>query len=159
MTSLDTSSTFPTLPVTRDAADRPPALPDRCVIVVDSALPPGLAANAAAVVALTIGQRHPGLVGAPLVDASGHSHPGLIPIGIAVLGATQDELSAIRQKGADAGCDIVDFPVQGQQTTNYAAFREAVAGVPAPDLRYVAVALIGERKPLGKVVSKLGLLG
>jgi AcrR family transcriptional regulator len=137
-----------------------PALPERCVIVVDNALPAGLAANAAAVVALTVGQRHPGLVGAPLVDASGGVHPGLIPIGIAVLGASQDELAAVRHKAmATTECDVVDFPVQGQQTTNYAAFGEAVAAVPATDLRYVAVALIGERKPLGKVVSKLGLLG
>ncbi len=138
----------------------PAALPERCVIVVDAALPPGLAANAAAVVALTVGKRHPGLVGAPLVDASGRSHPGLIPIGIAVLGASQDELVAVRQKAlANTECDVIDFPVQGQQTTNYAAFREAVASVPTEALRYVAVGFVGGRKPLGKVVSKLGLLG
>ena len=143
-----------------DPSSSAAALPERCVIVVDAALPPGLAANAAAVVALTVGQRHPGLVGAPLVDASGRSHPGLIPIGIAVLGASQDELAAVRQKAlAHTECDVIDFPVQGQQTTNYAAFREAVAGVPAEALRYVAVGFVGERKPLGKVVSKLGLLG
>ena len=99
-----------------------PAVPERCVIVVDNALPAGLAANAAAVVALTVGQRHPGLVGAPLIDASGGVHPGLIPIGIAVLGASQEELAAVRHKAmATTKCDVVDFPVQGQQTTNYAA--------------------------------------
>lgn len=148
------------MPSSSPSSTSMPALPERCVIVVDNALPAGLAANAAAVVALTVGQRHPGLVGTPLVDASGGVHPGLIPIGIAVLGASQDELAAVRQKAmATTECDVVDFPVQGQQTTNYAAFGEAVAAVPAADLRYVAVALIGERKPLGKVVSKLGLLG
>jgi hypothetical protein len=135
-----------------------PETPQRCVIVVDGALPPGRAANAAAVLALTIGQRHPGLVGAPLVDASGHVHPGLIPIGITVLAASQEELSSVRAKGIAAQCDIVDFPAQGQETTNYTAFSDVVATVPGDALRYVGVALIGARKPISKVVANLGLL-
>ena len=133
-------------------------LPGRCVIVVDDALPPGRAANAAAVLALTIGQRHPGLVGAPLVDASNHAHPGLIPIGIAVLAGAQDALASVRSRGLEAGCDVVDFPLQGQQTTDYQAFRDVVATVPTQDLRYVAVALVGARKPIGRIVGNLGLL-
>lgn len=132
--------------------------PTRCVIVVDSALPPGLAANAAAVIALTIGAQHPGVVGAPLVDASGFEHPGLIPIGITVLAAPREELTSLSARAAEAGCDLVDFPVQGQQTTNYQAFRDAVSVVKTPDLRYVGVALIGEKKPISKLVANLALL-
>lgn len=132
--------------------------PQRCVIVVDAELPAGKAANAAAVVALTIGQRHPHLVGEALVDASGVAHPGLIPIGITVLSAGQDELSRVRALGVEAGCDVVTFPVQGQQTTDYEAFREAVAGVETPGLNYVGIALVGARKPLSKIVGRLGLL-
>src|SRR5918992_2780684 len=41
---------------------------ERCVIVVDEDLPAGLAANAAAVLALTLGAREPELVGADFVD-------------------------------------------------------------------------------------------
>src|SRR5215470_5934358 len=70
--------------------------PRRCVIVLDQALPIGRAANAAAVIALTLGNRHPHLAGPDLVDASGHAHPGLIPIGIAVLAASGQELNAAR---------------------------------------------------------------
>jgi len=132
--------------------------PQRCVIVLDRALPPGKAANAAAVIALTIGQRHPGLVGEPLIDASDHMHPGLIPIGIPVLAASQEELSSLRSQAITIGCDIVDFPVQGQQTTNYAAFRDAVAAVHTVHLSYVGVALIGAKKPISKAVAHLELL-
>lgn len=140
------------------AAAQPVTTPERCVIVVDAQLPVGRAANAAAVIALTVGRRHPTLVGPPLVDASGVEHPGLIPIGIAVLAADQATLAGIRDKGAAAGCDVVDFPVQGQQTTDYSAFRDAVAQVATADLQYVGVALIGARKPIGKIVANLGLL-
>lgn len=136
----------------------PLRMPERCVIVVDSELPVGRAANAAAVIALTVGQRHPALVGEPLIDASGVSHPGLVPIGIPVLSANQDALSAIREKGVLGECDIVVFPVQGQQTTDYGSFRDAVAQVPTADLRYVGVALIGPRKVVSKIVANLGLL-
>jgi hypothetical protein len=134
------------------------ARPQRCVIVIDSELPAGKAANAAAVLALTVGQRHPSLVGEPLVDASGCAHPGLIPIGIAVLAASQHTLAAIRDQAIAASCDVVAFPVQGQQTTDYGAFRDAVAIVETGDLRYVGLALIGDKKPVSRAVANLGLL-
>jgi len=135
-----------------------PSQPTRCVIVVAQELPAGRAANAAAVIALTIGARYPVLVGEPLCDASGFQHPGLIPIGITILSATREELPALRQKGLDAGCDVVDFPLQGQQTTNYQMFREAVAAVEPDSLHYVGVALIGQKKDISKIVGNLKLL-
>jgi hypothetical protein len=130
----------------------------RCVVIVNSELAPGRAANAAAVLALTVGQRHPWLVGGALVDGSGFQHPGLIPIGIAVLAAGAGELAALRGKAIAAGCDVVDFPAQGQQTTDYAAFQKAVLEVPTDDLSYVGVALVGEKKAVGKIVANLALL-
>ncbi len=130
----------------------------RCVIIVDGDLPVGQSVNAAAVLALTIGQRHPVFVGEPLIDASGLHHPGLIPIGITILAASQAELSQTRLKGSASGCDIVDFPVEGQQTTDYEVFREAVAAIPSSDLRYAGVALIGQKKDIRKITGHLKLL-
>ena len=138
--------------------DAAPNDPGRCVIVVDEALPVGRAANAAAVIALTLGKRHPALAGADLVDKSGMAHPGLIPIGIAVLAAPTDELSALRAKALARGVDVVDFPVQGQETTDYVAFGRAVGEVETDALRYVGVGVFGPRKAIGKVVGKYGLL-
>lgn len=134
-------------------------VPERCVIVVDIHLPPGHAANAAAVLALTIGQRHPGLVGAPLIDVNGQSMPGLIPIGISVLAATQDELGALASAGDAGGFDVLRFPVEGQRTKNYTEFLAAVAQMERAALRYVGVALVGDKKPISKLVGKLALLG
>lgn len=132
--------------------------PTRCVIVVDKNLPVGRAANAAAVIALTIGQRHPILVGEPLVDMSGFSHPGLIPMGITVLAATQEELSTIRHRGLESECDVVDFPMEGQQTTDYQAFRQAVVALEPESLRYVGVALVGQKKEISRIIGHLKLL-
>jgi hypothetical protein len=130
----------------------------RCVIVIDKSLDIGRAANAAAVLALTVGQRHPLLVGAPLIDAAGQRHPGLIPFGIAVLGGTTEEISALRARAGDAGCDVVGFPIQGQQTTSYESFLEAVSMIETGKLAYAGLALIGEKKPVSKLVANFGLL-
>ncbi len=54
-------------------ADEPLAEPSRCVIVVDRALPAGRAANAAAVVAFTLGKRHPEVAGSDLIAATSSS--------------------------------------------------------------------------------------
>lgn len=134
-------------------------IPERCVVVVDSALPAGRAANAAAVLALTVGQRHPALVGAPLIDAQGQAMPGLIPIGISVLAASQEQLGELASASDAAGFDVVRFPVEGQQTKNYAEFLDAVRRVERAGLRHVGIALVGDKKPISRLVGKLALLG
>jgi Protein of unknown function (DUF2000) len=129
----------PVTVVTEDFDDEPM----RCTIVIDAGLPPGKAANAAAVIGLTVGKLHP-----HLADASGHSHPGLIPIGISVLVAPATELVNVRAKALRSGLDVVDFPAQGQQTNDYAEFGERVRGIPTERLTYVGVGIYGTRKSL-----------
>lgn len=93
----------------------------RCVMILNAALPPGKATNAAAVMALTLGQRHPALVGDTLEDADRRPSPGLITTGIPVLAATDEQLSALREQCEQAEYDLVLFPEEGQTTTDYQA--------------------------------------
>ena len=130
----------------------------RCVVVVDRALPAGKAANAAAVIALTLGKRHPHLAGADLVDASGVRHPGLIHIGIAILTAPSPDLGAIREKAVKRGLDVVDFPVQGQETTNYSELGDRVSRISPEDMLYIGIGLFGGHKDVGRVAGSLPLL-
>jgi hypothetical protein len=132
--------------------------PERCAIVVDVALAVGKAANAAAVIALTLGKRHPHLAGADLIDASGHAHPGLIPIGISVLAAAAADLRDVRVKALKHGIDVVDFPCHGQQTNDYAEFGARVREVPTEELSYVGIGLFGTRKAVGRIIGKFSLL-
>ena len=135
------------------------AIPERCVVIVNSELPPGRAGNAAAVLSLTVGQRHPQLVGAPLVDSNGVAVPGLIPIGISVLAGTPQELRELAQASTGTAIDVIRFPVEGQQTKNYAEFLDAIRQTRVADLDYVGIALVGERKPISRLVGKLPLFG
>lgn len=130
----------------------------RCVAVIDQALPIGNAANAAAVMALTMGKRQPQLAGGALVDASGQAHPGLIPIGIPVLGAPADDLPTVRAKAVAAGLEVVDFPVQGQQTNDYAEFQRLVSETEPSALRYLGVMVYGAKKQVSRIVGRYSLL-
>jgi len=134
------------------------SVPMRCVTVIDSALPIGNAVNAAAVMALTMGKRQPQLAGEAFVDASGHPHPGLIPTGIAVLGAPAEDLARLRDKALAAGLAVVDFPVQGQQTTDYAEFQRLVSETNPAELRYLGVMIYGAKKSVARIVGRYGLL-
>jgi hypothetical protein len=131
---------------------------ERCVIVVDEDLPAGLAANAAAVLALTLGAREPDLVGADFVDGDAQPHPGLIPIGLPVLRAPRAELVEIRRLAAADGVRVVDFPVFGQQTNDYDEFRGMVAATPNAELSYLGVALSGSRRAVRRLTGRLALL-
>jgi Protein of unknown function (DUF2000) len=130
----------------------------RCVIVVDEELPPGLAANAAAMVALTLGATVRGLPGADLVDADGNAHPGLIPAGIPILAASRRQLSDLRASAKRHGVGIVDFPTFGQQTTDYGAVIERVAQTPADDLEYLGIAFHGPPRAVRRLTGNLRLL-
>jgi hypothetical protein len=133
-------------------------MPERCVIVVDQDLPPGLAANAAAVLALTLGAREPSLTGADLVDGDEQIHPGLIPIGLPVLKAPRATLGELRGRAATAGVGVIDLPTFGQQTNDYDTVRAAVAATPAAELEYLGVAVYGEGRPVRRLTGNLPLL-
>jgi hypothetical protein len=132
---------------------------ERCVIVLDEGLAPGLAANAAAVLALTLGATVDGLVGADLVDADGDVPPGLFAAGLPVLGATRESLSDLRARALLAGVGVIDIPALGQQTNDYDEVRAYVARTATEDLEYLGLALHGSRRAVSRVTGTLRLLG
>lgn len=129
----------------------------RCVMILNASLPAGKATNAAAVIALTLGQRHPALVGDTLDDAEMRPSPGLITTGIPVLAATTEQLSALREQCEQAECDLVLFPEEGQTTTDYQALSAAMRQQPRQQWRLLGLAIIGDKKALRKLTANLPL--
>jgi hypothetical protein len=131
----------------------------RTVIVVDRDLPTGLAANAAAVVALSLGAALPGLPGGDFTDAAGATHRGLIPFGLPVLGARASEMARLRREAQ--ACEevvVVDFPALGHTTNDYDEFRRRVATSPAEALRYAGIGLHGPFPVVRELTRRLSLL-
>ncbi|WP_196807574.1 DUF2000 domain-containing protein [Candidatus Solirubrobacter pratensis] len=141
---------------TMTSTPEPQTTATRTVLVIDRELPKGLAANAAAILALTLGVHRPQLIGAPFEDAAGSQHPGLIPTGLPVLGAEAAELPAIRDAARERGLLVVDAPVAAQQTNDYDEFRAAVAA--SPELGYLALLVSGPPKAVRAVTGQLALL-
>ncbi|KAA5929302.1 DUF2000 domain-containing protein [Pantoea sp. Bo_2] len=129
----------------------------RCVMILNAALPPGKATNAAAVMALTLGQRHPALVGNNLEDAEKRSSPGFITTGIPVLAATDEQLTILREQCEQAECDLVLFPEAGQSTTDYQALGDVLRQQPRQQWRLSGLAMVGDKKALRKLTAKLAL--
>jgi hypothetical protein len=125
-------------------------------VILDDQLAPGLAANAAAVVAMTLGARAPGLIGEDYADATGSTHPGLITTGLPILRAPGAQLRELRARAVAASVGVIGFPVNGHQTNDYEAFRSMVASVESP--AYLGLALYGPGKTIRSLTGSLALL-
>ena len=128
----------------------------RCVVVVDEALAPGKAANAAAVMAMTLGTKVPQLIGEDFEDGAGDAHAGLFRHGLPVLKARGEQLRELRTKAVAASVGVIGFPANGQQTNDYDDFRAMVATLTEP--AYLGLALYGDDKAVRRLTGSFGLL-
>ncbi|HEX2908414.1 MAG TPA: DUF2000 domain-containing protein [Phototrophicaceae bacterium] len=129
----------------------------KCVFVIDEALPTGLAVNAAAVLAVTIGQRFGHIVGPDVVDASDQAHTGLTQITLPVLKASNDTIRTIRQEAAQADVFLVDLTDCAQSARNYDDYQQAMALRGGDDLSYRGIALYGSQQTVKRLTKKLPL--
>ena len=85
---------------------------DKCVLVIDEAMPRGLAANTAAILGITWGRLRPELVGEDVTDAAGAIHPGIIRTPVPVLSGRPETFQTLRRQLAElefADVAAVDF--------------------------------------------------
>lgn len=50
---------------------------EKCVMIIDEALPLGIIANTAAVMGITLGKKMPEIVGCDVADKNGNTHLGI----------------------------------------------------------------------------------
>ncbi len=128
----------------------------RSVVVVDRDLPKGPAANAAAVLAMTLGVRTPELIGTDFEDGAGGAHPGLMATGLPILGAPASELPALRAAALERDLLVVDLPAAAKTTTDYGVFRDEVGRT--HELQYLGVLVSGRKRAVRSVTGQFGLL-
>lgn len=133
----------------------------KVAIVVDEELPPGLAANTAAVLTLTLGRRIDGLLGRDLKDADGSTHTGITTVPIPILTASAETVKQIRNTAAsddNSELLVVDFTDRAQRTKTYDDYARLLEAAGDDDLGYLGVALYGPRKPVQRLTGSLPLL-
>lgn len=128
-------------------------------IVVSEGLPLGLAVNAASVLAVTLGSRIDDLVGSDVKDADGIVHPGVIYRPLPVLKADMAGIGRIVESASvDEDLFCATFSSLAQSCKTYDEYIQRMSETPTGGLEAVAVALVGPKKKVDKLIGSLPLL-
>lgn len=140
------------------ALDRPTrAARLKWVLVVRDDVGAGRAVNAAACVASATGSAITRLLGPDAVESDGRTHPGLPWAGCSILGGTEEQLRAVRDRAGEAeGVWVADMPLAAQTTRVYAEYLDAVGR--GEDLGLLAVSVVGPRNRIDRLTKGLALL-
>ncbi|MDE6030574.1 MAG: DUF2000 domain-containing protein [Oscillospiraceae bacterium] len=131
------------------------------VMIIDGEQPAGVCCNIAAVLGASLGKLLPEAVGADTVDRDGNIHRGIIEIPIPIL---KGELELLRNIISALSCpeyrDIVyvDFTELAQSCRTYPEYEEKIARTPEAELRYLGLALYGEKRLVSSITGNLPLL-
>ena len=133
---------------------------EKCVIVVDEALPLGIIANTAVILGITLGKTMPEAVGPDVSDQTEKSHLGIIKFPVPVLKSSAEKLKYIREQlYQDDFHDllVVDFSDLAQSCKTYDDFTQKMTQVPESALKYFGLAICGSKKKVAKLTGSLPL--
>ena len=132
---------------------------DKCAIVVDGELPMGLAMNAAAVLAFSLGHSYGGpVLGPDVKDQDGQVHRAITAAPIPILRSDAEGLKALVAKaGADPELFMVDFTAVAQAARDYDDYTRSMGEMSADEHVYVGLALVGSKKAVNKLVGSMPL--
>lgn len=133
---------------------------DKCVIVIDKELPLGFIANTAAVLSLSIGKRHPEMIGNDIPDHAGDLHQGITVLPVPILKGTVASLQTLREalKPHEPELTVIDLISATRTTQNYTEYSHEMKTTSLDKLVYVGIALYGSKKLVNKFTGNLGLL-
>ena len=131
---------------------------DKIVMIVNKALPTGLAANTAAVLGISLGTQRKDIVGAACMDKSGVCHKGITEQNIPVLAAPPDDLNHIYRKSIDNDqISVIDFSKTAQASRNYTEYASTLSTIENNDLEFSGLCLSGPEKEIISLTGSLPL--
>jgi len=139
-------------------SDRAGGNPTKWVLIVAEALPPGLAANTAAVLALTLGRTAPHLFGPDVTDADGRAYPGLTTQPLPVLTADEQALTDLCTRATDQQILAAVVTDAAQQSKTYPDYTARLAATPTAQLAALGIAVHGPARAVNKITGHLRLL-
>lgn len=134
---------------------------EKCVLILDADMPAGLLANTAAILGITLGRQLPEAVGGDVTDGSGQTHLGITAFPVPVLRGTAESLQSLRQRlGQPEFRDltVADFSQLAQSCRTYGEFQEKMARTAGEDLRYLGLAICGDKRKVSRLTGSLPLL-
>ena len=130
----------------------------KCVMVIDEALPLGIAMNTAAVLGISLGKKIPDCVGVDVKDQDGIMHAGTIQIPVPVLKMNSEDLKELVEKVKnDELITMLDFTDVAQGCKVYEEYIERSAAHKTNEFTYFCIALYGDKKRMNKYTGSLPL--
>jgi hypothetical protein len=108
---------------------------------------------------MSVGRKHPELVGVDLEDRDGNIHEGITTVAIPVLKGGKN-LTQMRSSLRDRASEltIVDVVSATSVTRSYEEYAEKMKVTPAEELEYYGLAVYGPKKIVNQYTGALGLL-
>ena len=132
---------------------------DKLALVIDTALPLGLIANAAAYLSFSVGQRLAPALGPNVKDALGREHLGTLTLPIPILATDRAALTRLRDRAYDVeDLLVVDFSDAAQSSRTYPEYEAKLAAARPEDLTYLGLTLYGPKKLVNALTGSLALL-
>ncbi|MBS7008139.1 DUF2000 domain-containing protein [Anaerostipes sp.] len=134
---------------------------EKCAVVVDEALPSGIAVNTGVILGLTMGKHMPEAIGPDVRDGDGNEHRGIITFPVPVLKAGREVLKELRDKLNQPEFKELlsaDFSDVAQSCGVYSEFMEKISRTPEEQLNYLGIAICGPKKLVNKLTGNLPLL-
>ena len=133
----------------------------RCAFVIDQALPRGLIANTAAILAMTLGKERPDLIGHAVRDADGNCHQGITTIVMPILMSDADNLMELKVRVAAqeaSGLGVIGVTETAQRAKSYEAYEFGIGEIRHDELRYLGLCLHGPAKLVRSLTGDLPLM-
>jgi len=132
----------------------------KCVMVMDEALAPGIAANTAALLGMTLGSRVQDAIGCDVKDADGHTHMGILQIPLPILKLNTERLQELRRQLFDKEYEdltIVDFSDAAQTCNVYEDWIKKAEQLPEEEFHYLGIGFYGDKKKINRLCGSLPL--
>lgn len=129
----------------------------RCVVVLRRDLPGWVAANTAALLAMTLAARLPDLVGSSVEDAFGQTHPGMAQLPVTILGTDHTDLQHVRERLLGTSEIVAEFTRTALEARTYAEYARQLAQTAPSEIDYLGVGVLGDQKVVRRVTKGLRL--
>jgi hypothetical protein len=130
----------------------------KCVVVINEADEPGVAANTIACLSFGLGAVFTDAVVDPTPDKNGVPHGGIIDRPVPILSASGDTIRNIFLKAQELHVHILDMNNRAQEAHTLDEYKKLLATSETETLSYAGIALYGPKKDVNKLTGSLKLL-
>lgn len=133
----------------------------KCVMLIDEALPLGLIANTTAILGATLGKEFPDGIGAAIYDNNEQKHLGIVNYPIPILKSSKEALSDLRAILNDerySSLTVIGFSDVAQTCGSYEIYTENMRKTIPEQIHYYGLCLRGSKKLINKLTGSLPLL-